>query len=190
MGPTIYFVALDGKMMAVTVAKKGSALELGAPTTLFTTPIAASPFKPQYAVSRDGRFLANRVVADAHAPPITLILEAKLREARGRSDYGWITPRRIAYRTRHRPAMAGRRATTSVSGSRSSCALTFRRIPRLTGRPMPPSEPFTSLRREAFADRSSRPSSRWRCTRRPGCTSARARLMSWTSSASTTLCAE
>jgi Tol biopolymer transport system component len=73
-GTEIYFIAPDGKIMAVPVTAKGSTFEAGAPAALFTTQIAGQLFRFQYAVSRDGRFLVSRVVAEASAPPIHLIL--------------------------------------------------------------------------------------------------------------------
>jgi eukaryotic-like serine/threonine-protein kinase len=76
-GREIYFIAPDGKLMASTVSVTGSTLETGAPVALFQTRIAgggfANLFRPQYAVSRDGRFLINQVAEEA-ATPITLIL--------------------------------------------------------------------------------------------------------------------
>ena len=63
-GTEIYFVALDGKMMAVTVAEKGPTPRLGTPVELFSTGIVAQPFKFQYAVSRDGRFLVRHARGD------------------------------------------------------------------------------------------------------------------------------
>jgi dipeptidyl aminopeptidase/acylaminoacyl peptidase len=75
-GGEIYFIAPDGKMMAVPVTTKGSAFKVGAPATLFSTQIAGQVFRFQYAVSRDGRFLVSQVVTDESAPPIHLILNA------------------------------------------------------------------------------------------------------------------
>jgi serine/threonine protein kinase/Tol biopolymer transport system component len=82
-GREIYFVALDGRMMMAPVLEMGETVELGEPSVLFSTQVQTSPFKAQFTVSRDGRFLANRMVAEAQAPPITLLLEARLpRESR------------------------------------------------------------------------------------------------------------
>jgi hypothetical protein len=75
-GTEIYFVA-GGKMMVAPVKAKGPTLEFGTPVALFSTQIKENPFKFEYAVSRDGRFLVNSVVAETSAPPITLILNAK-----------------------------------------------------------------------------------------------------------------
>ena len=74
-GREIYFVALDGKMMAVPVTTTGSTFEAGTPVALFSPQIAGQAFKSQYAVSRDGRFLVNTLTTDeATVSPITLIL--------------------------------------------------------------------------------------------------------------------
>ena len=75
-GKELYFIAPDRKLMAVPVAVLGSAFEAGKPVALFATRIlgGGGQFKPQYAVSRDGRFLINQVVEESTAAPITLIL--------------------------------------------------------------------------------------------------------------------
>ena len=70
----LFFIAPDGKMMAVTIAASGSRLEAGKAVPLFHTRIVSSNFadKAQYAVSRDGRFLINQAKAESVAP-ITVI---------------------------------------------------------------------------------------------------------------------
>jgi len=76
-GRELYFIAPDGKLMAAGVSVSGSNLETGTPVPLFQTRIAggvASLFRPQYAVSRDGRFLINQLADESAATPITLIL--------------------------------------------------------------------------------------------------------------------
>ena len=63
--------------MSVPVAALASEFEAGTPVALFQTRIAGgipATFKPQYAVSRDGRFLINQLLETSTAPPITLIL--------------------------------------------------------------------------------------------------------------------
>jgi serine/threonine protein kinase len=75
-GKEIYFVAPDGKMMAVRVTGSGQTITLGAPEPLFPTHIVSQVFTYQYAVASDGRFLVlNRQLADA--TPITLLLNWK-----------------------------------------------------------------------------------------------------------------
>ena len=76
-GTEIYFIAPGGKMMAVAVDLKGPTPQLGTPVELFSTGIVAQPFKFQYAVSRDGRFLVNNTPAETSPPPITVILNVK-----------------------------------------------------------------------------------------------------------------
>ncbi len=75
-GRELYFLAPDATMMAAAVTTAGTSLTAGTPVALFPTRIlegGASRTVKQYAVSRDGRFLINQMVADA-AAPITLIL--------------------------------------------------------------------------------------------------------------------
>jgi Tol biopolymer transport system component len=75
-GKEIYFVALDGKMMAVRVTTTGQTITLGAPEPLFSTHIVSQVFTYQYAVASDGRFLVhNRQLADAS--PITVLINWK-----------------------------------------------------------------------------------------------------------------
>ncbi len=83
-GKELYYVARDGHLMAVPIvaAADGQVLTPGAPVLLFAVRLASgtgvSPgtysSRPQYAVSRDGRFLVN-VAVDAEAtPPISIVL--------------------------------------------------------------------------------------------------------------------
>jgi Tol biopolymer transport system component len=76
-GKELYYVAPDGKLMAVPIAVNGVTLEPGAPVTLFQTrivPRATSPYRQQYDVAPDGRFLINTAVDEANSAPIKLIL--------------------------------------------------------------------------------------------------------------------
>jgi Tol biopolymer transport system component len=75
-GKEIYFIAPDGKMMAVPVTVTGSVLTPGTPVPLFSTHIFPQIFTYEYAVAPDGRFLVfNRQLADAS--PITILLNWK-----------------------------------------------------------------------------------------------------------------
>jgi hypothetical protein len=65
-------------MMAVPVVVKSSTLELGSPVALFFAGFGRHPFRFEYAVSRDGRFLRNYNVAEEPTPPITIVLNPKL----------------------------------------------------------------------------------------------------------------
>jgi Tol biopolymer transport system component len=83
-GKELFYVAPDGRLMAVPVAVGADTqtLEAGAPMPLFATRLASGSgisgvvisSKPQYAVARDGRFLMNVAVEGATAPPITVVL--------------------------------------------------------------------------------------------------------------------
>lgn len=75
-GKEIYFIAPDGRMMAVPVTLTGSVLTPGTPVALFSTHISPQIFTYQYTVAPDGRFLVfNRQLADAS--PITVLLNWK-----------------------------------------------------------------------------------------------------------------
>jgi hypothetical protein len=81
-GREIFYIALDGKLMAVPVQARESTLEAGAPAVLFQTQIAnpgSSAFKNQYDVSRDGRFLINMSADEATTSTITIIQNWKPR---------------------------------------------------------------------------------------------------------------
>jgi Tol biopolymer transport system component len=77
-GKELYYIAPDGKLIAVPITIKGAAFERGAPIPLFQTRIAGGGTnayrRPQYDVTADGRFLINVTTEDATASPITLIL--------------------------------------------------------------------------------------------------------------------
>jgi eukaryotic-like serine/threonine-protein kinase len=78
-GKELYYVGLDGKMMAVSIGVKGTTIERGVPMALFQTPSSGNGTvrnRPQYDVAPDGRFLFV-TVEDAAPPPITLLLNWK-----------------------------------------------------------------------------------------------------------------
>ena len=63
-GRELYYLALDGKLMAVSVKEEGGKLKLGAPTVLFQSPLTvpSAPLAQQYEVSPDGKkfvFIVN-----------------------------------------------------------------------------------------------------------------------------------
>jgi len=72
-GKELYYIAPDGKMMAVPVKSTATTFELGAAIPLFETHVTG--FFP-YDVAADGRFLLNTVKEDAAAntSPITIVL--------------------------------------------------------------------------------------------------------------------
>ena len=84
-GKELYFIAPDSSLMAVPVLKAdGSTFEAGTPAALFSTRIVGGGSiranRPNYDVSKDGRFLINQPVEEASLTPITLILNLNLAE--------------------------------------------------------------------------------------------------------------
>lgn len=82
-GQELFYVALDGRLMAVPirVASHAGAPEIGTPITLFAPRLGGAvqqaDYRHQYMVSRDGqRFLVATVTEEANAP-ITVILNWK-----------------------------------------------------------------------------------------------------------------
>jgi serine/threonine-protein kinase len=76
-GKELYFV-VDGRLMASTILASGSSFEAGTPHVLFPVQLDRGPGgHPQYAVSRDGRFLVNQITEATSNAPITLILNWK-----------------------------------------------------------------------------------------------------------------
>jgi len=80
-GKELYYLAPDGKLMAAPVRVKDGTLEVGTPQMLFQTRVPGGGTnaytRPQYDVSRDGRFLVNTVLQGKTASPITLLLNWK-----------------------------------------------------------------------------------------------------------------
>jgi Tol biopolymer transport system component len=76
-GTEIFYVAPDGKMMAVSIAFGGASPDVKLPVPLFQTHLATGinvlGNKPQYAVSRDGRFLLNTAIESASAPIVVSV---------------------------------------------------------------------------------------------------------------------
>ena len=76
-GKELFYIALDGKLMAAPIQAAGQALEAGAPISLFQTRIVGggqSGWRQQYAVAPDGqRFLINITVDESTASPITIV---------------------------------------------------------------------------------------------------------------------
>jgi dipeptidyl aminopeptidase/acylaminoacyl peptidase len=78
-GRELFFIAMDGQLMAVPIQLIDAQAEIGKPAPLFRTNVGGAVTlgvtRQQYAVSADGqRFLMNTVVAEANASPISLIL--------------------------------------------------------------------------------------------------------------------
>jgi len=80
-GKELFYVAPDGKLMAVPVNGNSGAFTMGKPTELFLTHLwgggSNSVTNQQYAVSRDGRFLMNINIDSAIVSPITILLNWK-----------------------------------------------------------------------------------------------------------------
>jgi hypothetical protein len=76
-GRELFYLTLDGTLMAVTV-NPGPTFQFGGPQLLFETGFRFPQYKiwmDQYAVSRDGqRFLLNRRVAETAAGAITAVI--------------------------------------------------------------------------------------------------------------------
>ncbi|MGH9257652.1 MAG: protein kinase domain-containing protein [Vicinamibacterales bacterium] len=76
-GKELFFLAPDAKLMAVAVRASDSTFEAGSAAALFQTRTVtggSADLTPQYAVSRDGRFLFNVPDDTSTAAPITLVL--------------------------------------------------------------------------------------------------------------------
>jgi Tol biopolymer transport system component len=71
-GTELYYVSLDLRLMAVSIARAGDALAIGTPQTLFES--RAFQGEPEYDVAPDGRFLLRVPVADQIDPPLAVIL--------------------------------------------------------------------------------------------------------------------
>jgi Tol biopolymer transport system component/tRNA A-37 threonylcarbamoyl transferase component Bud32 len=80
-GKEIFYLAPDGKLMAVSIGLNGPTPDVRLPVTLFQTYLATGTNvvgnKPQYAVSRDGRFLLNTALEGASSPIVIALNWAK-----------------------------------------------------------------------------------------------------------------
>jgi Tol biopolymer transport system component/tRNA A-37 threonylcarbamoyl transferase component Bud32 len=76
-GKEIFYVAPDGRMMAASIVPGSATPDVKLPTALFQTYLATGTNvvgnKPQFAVSRDGRFLLNSAVESAGAPIVVSV---------------------------------------------------------------------------------------------------------------------
>ncbi len=76
-GRELYYLALDGKLMAVSI-KGEKTIEAGTPVALFDTPLTFQrgqlPRTHRYDVAPDGRFLLAVPKATAAAPPIVAVM--------------------------------------------------------------------------------------------------------------------
>jgi len=83
-GKEIFYLALDGRLMAAAVTSESSTFETGAPRTLFDTGITTGFLDHDlYVVSRDGqRILVNVSAEEKNPSPITVVVnwDAKLKK--------------------------------------------------------------------------------------------------------------
>jgi Tol biopolymer transport system component len=76
-GTEVFYLAPDGKLMAVALSLDGASPQVSLPVALFQTFLATGTNvvgnKPQYAVSRNGQFLLNTAVESASAPIVVSV---------------------------------------------------------------------------------------------------------------------
>jgi Tol biopolymer transport system component len=75
-GKELFFISLDGKMMASSITLQNGVPSATKPAPLFPVSIASGlgANRQEYAVSRDGKFLINEPSKIESLPPITVIL--------------------------------------------------------------------------------------------------------------------
>ena len=76
-GHELYYLALDGKLMAVSI-KADRAFEAGTPVALFETPLTVNRVQPErtgrYDVAPDGRFLISAPLGTAASAPVIAVV--------------------------------------------------------------------------------------------------------------------
>jgi hypothetical protein len=76
-GRELYYLAFDGKLMAVPI-KSDHTFEAGTPVALFETPLTVNrnqtPRDRRYDVTADGRFLISVPLAPAVSNPVTAVV--------------------------------------------------------------------------------------------------------------------
>ncbi len=83
-GKEIFFVSLDGRLMAAPVSTAGATLSVGPPQPLFRSPVRLNSVSNQYAVTGDGqRFLFALPTQDYDAEPFRVLLNWRTPESRG-----------------------------------------------------------------------------------------------------------
>jgi Tol biopolymer transport system component len=83
-GKELFYVSADAKLMAASIATVNGTVIPGAPIALFPVrlPAGLGANKPQYAVSRDGRFLINESLESSSPTPITVILNWRAKDSK------------------------------------------------------------------------------------------------------------
>ena len=74
-GKELFYLTLEGKLMAVTVAAAGTAFRYGTPVALFDTRIASPNSRWEYDVTADGqRFLLVEPARQTESRPLTMVI--------------------------------------------------------------------------------------------------------------------
>lgn len=74
-GKELYYLAPDGKLMAVDIAAGETTIDSGIPHLLFDTHLVVDPIRDQFAVTADGqRFLIETTITAATPTPINVVL--------------------------------------------------------------------------------------------------------------------
>jgi hypothetical protein len=74
-GKEIYFLSLQGDVMAVDVSLKNDGPQLGIPRVLFRSPTTPSGTSEQYVSSADGKRFLIAVPVQSEAPPLTVLMD-------------------------------------------------------------------------------------------------------------------
>jgi hypothetical protein len=70
-GKELFYLDLDGSVMATMVNSVGASLTLGSPQRLFQTGMVTTTYSDQYAVTADGqRFFLLKPVSSTPPPPV------------------------------------------------------------------------------------------------------------------------
>ncbi len=73
-GRELYFLGLDGRMMAATITPTPAGLEAGVPRALFATPLRRGTERRTFAVAKDGTRFLMAIPEPSRPNPVTVIL--------------------------------------------------------------------------------------------------------------------
>jgi hypothetical protein len=76
-GKELFYIGMDGKLMAVDLSTAGGSVKSGTPKALFESQIYGGPQQGamRWDVSRDGqRFLINTLATETGSSPITVVV--------------------------------------------------------------------------------------------------------------------
>ena len=79
-GKELFYIALDGPLMAVPIRLNPGSIEAGVPVPLFTTHVGGAVQGgnlQQYAVAPDGQRFMMSAITDTRTPAVTVILNWK-----------------------------------------------------------------------------------------------------------------